>query len=294
VSEYTVDEKSPDNKNFHDTVDFYLKELKAEINDDGDAQIRDHFAAYQKASKEFMTYCNDFFNNLQNRNHIQIAAYQAHITAYSNQTDNFIQFLNSLKPQIADSVLLKSVNKIGSEVSYLKTKTDYLTDNVSSIGTDVTGIKHSIVTAKQVSELRDELKKDVSNVDKKTEDILTLLQPQKSPTGIIGVNLFEDNIIGANYYFVIERTKDNIGHYLGVEAIIPIGSTTIKNTGAFLLYGIEHDHLLLSAGAGYLQTSSQQNISWKIDGTYFIGHEGIGINYSPLTNVGLQLSFRWR
>lgn len=70
-------------------------------------------------------------------------------------------------------------------------------------------------------------------------------------------------------------------------------STTLKDPGGFIIYGLRDRKLMLQAGIGYFNGGKAQNVSWIGGALYFPQKLGLGLSYSPLTGIGLQVAFRF-
>ena len=138
------------------------------------------------------------------------------------------------------------------------------------------------------------IKKRIEKVQRKTDTIINMLK-----RGTLFINqyltgaAYTDNVFGISYLLRIGSAKPVIpGNFWGLEFIMPISSVSVKNPGGFLLYGLRDDKILIEAGAGYLKTNmSREDVSWKAGLLYLPKKFGIGLSYSPLTNIGLQLAY---
>jgi len=199
------------------------------------------------------------------------------IEHFLTATGNFKQYLQSLIIITPEDLFKK-----------IKTLTD-------STDTMVTANKKHIDSLITYNEQQiPKIKKRIEKVQRKTDTIINLL---KRDTLLINQYLtgaaYNDNVFGISYLRRIGSAKPVIpGNFWGLEFIMPISSVSVKNPGGFLLYGLRDDKILIEAGAGYLKTNmSREDVSWKAGLLYLPKKFGIGLSYSPLTNIGLQLAY---
>jgi len=272
-----------------------LNEYPTLLNSSFGPGIDDRKMIYRRHLKRFIAYAV-LFNKATNRNHIQLAAFQSQIISILTATDDFEVFLNSLNPKPADTTVLNLIKQIDKNVSHLSPRIDSIKTRVNIIDTSVHILASSVeANGEAITEAQVEIRKartEIAEVNDTAKKILRYVTPLTTPRGIVGGEAFGNDAFGAFYYFKVGKGSDSESRHIGLEVIVPIRSTAIKGAGGFVSYGIRENHLLLSAELGYLYDSKPQNISWKIDAMLFIKNEGIGICYSPITNVGVKVAIR--
>lgn len=199
------------------------------------------------------------------------------ITNFISATSNFRQYLNSLIPVIPDDLLPKIKERLNATDANVNRRTDDL---------------HQFVFTETGA-----LKKDISTVNSKADKIILLLSASKTTgTQFIGLTAYNSSVFGLSYLHRIGKvSSDSTVSHLGAEVLFPFDKANASNPGAFILYGLRYDKILIEAGAGYFKNSrTAENISWKC-GLLFapVKTIGIGASYSPLTRAGVQLAYKW-
>jgi hypothetical protein len=190
-------------------------------------------------------------------------------------TGNFKQYLQSLIPPVPDSLLIK----IRSRLDTTDNRVDSCLRQTWTLINNRTG----------------KLQDSIRLANHKDDILIGLLEPHTNGRYFASLVAYDQSLFGLSFAARIGKTNAGATlNYLGAEILLPIASAKARDPGGSLFYGLRYDKLLLTAGAVYLRTTnSAENIAWKGSLLYTPGKVGIGLSYSPLTNIGLAVAYKW-
>jgi len=215
----------------------------------------------------------------------QIELAEARIERFLTASGNFKLYLISLsKTDISSVDLLQQITALQRTTDSLilaSTSAIHKMDSVQQAHFQGIEGKVSVVTGKT-----DSLKKKADTIKR------ALYRDTSDYSRSVMLSAYRDNVFGLIWFQRIGRAKPIIpGNYWGVELIFPTASPVTTSVGGFVLYGIRDDKILAEAGVGYLKSNiSKEDIAWKAGMMYMPKKIGIGLSYSPLTSVCIQLA----
>ncbi len=115
------------------------------------------------------------------------------------------------------------------------------------------------------------------------------------------ISAFDNSLYSVGGFYVFSKSSiDSLiisPFTLYGEAVFPVNSQNFSSMGGFVSAGVQHRSLIVLAGMGYITNNlERENISWK--GTILYSPPksfvGLGLSYSPLTNVGISVHLNYK
>jgi hypothetical protein len=259
-------------------LDSLIKDLYVFLGEPQKSACKQHFEnfnfQYEFMNRKMETLINESNDPIYSA---QIDYTENGITNFISATGNFREYLKTLIPIITVDLLQK-----------IKDRLDQTDSNIK---------RRAHKTDKLVIKKAELLADGIGSVGQKADKIISLLTPKLiEGRQFVGLTAYSRALFGLSYlHRVGKATSDSTVNHLGAELLLPFDKVNAKSPGAFILYGLRYDKILIEAGAGYFKnTRTNDNVSWKC-GLLFVPAKtiGIGMAYSPLTGAGLQLAYRW-
>lgn len=202
-------------------------------------------------------------------------------------------------PQIASTKeavnsLLLAVRNFKQEVqSLIPPVQDHSLENIIA---QLKGIQKSQVIEKTTTDsLGTAINAQFLPIDGGLRKLGSMMQPDTGGKQFLIAATYQQTLFGLAYFYRLGKVQANgTMNLAGVEYIATWASPKATAPAFFVYYGLRNRVLLLQAGLGYLAGGAgSDNISWKAGIVYTPGKIGIGFSYSPLTQAGMEIAYRW-